>query len=313
MAAAFFVTAGPAQNTRKSALDKAVMEAYVRHLFVMDSHITVQVLDPKPSVDLPGFMDVVVHASMGVQAQDFKFFVSKDGSTILQGTAFDVNNNPFKPDLDKLKTDGAANFGTQGAPVVIVEFSDFQCPFCKQEAAMLRANLPVAFPTQVHLYFKEFPLENLHPWAKAAAIDSRCVLKQSGTDYWDFHDWLFSHQTDITLENLKDKVMEWAKAKTGIDSAKLGQCIDSRATEAEVNRSQADGRALGVDQTPMLYVNGRKIPGQIEWPQLKSIIDFEIEYQKTAKNAGEDCGCDLKLNLPGQTQPKTLPMAPPKK
>jgi protein-disulfide isomerase len=308
------VTAASAQPTRKSALDKATLEAYVRHLFVMDKRITIQVSDPKPSTELPGFMDVTVHASLGPQSQDFKFMVSKDGGKIVQGSVFDVTNNPFKVDLDKLKTEGAASFGPQGAPVVIVEFSDFECPFCKQEAAMLRANLPVSYPTQVHLYFKEFPLENLHPWAKAAAIDSRCVLKQSPAEYWDFHDWLFARQADITPENLKEKVMEWAKGKTSLDSAKLGQCIDTRATEAEVNQSQADGRALGVDQTPMLFVNGRRIPGQVDWTNLKNIIDYEIEYQKTAKNAGEDCGCDLKLSLPGQTPPKTtLPMAPPKK
>jgi len=310
---ALFVLAGPAQINKKSALDKAVFEAFVRHLFVMDNKISVQVSDPKPSPDLPGFMDVLVHVSLGVQFQDFKFLVSKDGSKILQGTVFDTNNNPFKPDLDKLKTEGAPNFGTQGAPVVIVEFSDFQCPYCKLEAAMLRANLPVSYPTQVHMYFKEFPLENLHPWARAAAIDSRCVFRQSPTEYWDFHDWLFSHQADITPENLKEKIMEWARPKAAIDSAKLGQCIDSKATESEVNQSITDGHALSIDQTPTLFINGRRIPGQVEWPQLKNIIDYEIEYQKTAKNAGEDCGCDLKLNLPGQPQQKTLPMAPPKK
>lgn len=313
-AAALFVAAVPAQPAPKSALDKPTLEAYVRHLFVMDSRITIQISDAKPDPDLAGFQDVTVHASLGPQAQDFKFVVSKDGSKIFQTNVFDINNNPFKSDLDKLKTEGAPSFGTQGAPVVIVEFSDFECPFCKQEATMLRANLPATYPTQVHMYFKEFPLENLHPWAKAAAIDSRCVLQSSPMEYWDFHDWIFAHQADITPENLKDKVMEWAKPKAGIDSAKLSACIDSKATESEVIKSQVEGRALGVDQTPMLFVNGRRIPGQVDWNQLKSIIDYEIEYQKTAKNAGEDCGCDLKISLPGQTQQKsTLPLAPPKK
>ena len=76
----------------------------------------------------------------------------------------------------------------------------------------------------------------------------------------------------------------------------------------------AEGRALGVDQTPTLFVNGRRIPGRSIGTSSANIIDYEIEYQKTAKNAGEDCGCDLKLNLPGQTQQKnTLPLTPPKK
>jgi protein-disulfide isomerase len=301
-----------AQAPKKSALDKAAMEAYVRHLFVMDSRVKVEVSDPKPS-DVPGFVQETVHASVGNQAQDFQFLVSKDGSKIIQGTVFDINNNPFKSDLDKLKTEGAPNFGTAGAPVVLVEYSDFECPYCKEEAAMLRANLPVSYPKQVHFYFHEFPLESIHPWAKAGAMAGRCVFRQSNDLFWDFHDWIFLHQGEINSENLKDKVMEWGKAKTGLDTAQLGQCIDTKATEAEVNKSVAEGKALNIDQTPTLFVNGRRIGGAFDWTSLRSIIDYEIEYQKTAKNAGEDCGCELKLDLPGVQQKKILPMTPAKK
>jgi len=303
------VLAGFAQTQKKSALDKATLEGYVRHLFVMDSKVKVEVSDPQPS-DLPGFMQETVHATLGKASQDFVFYVSKDGSKILQGTVFDINNNPFKSDLDKIKTEGAPNFGTQGAPVVLVEFSDFECPYCKEEAAMLRANIAASYPTQVHVYFKELPLESIHPWAKAAAMSGRCVYRQSNDSFWEFHDWIFAHQGEITGENLKAKVMEWAKGKNGLDGGQLGACIDSKATEADVNKSMADGRALGVDQTPTLFVNGRRLGGAVDWNNLRSIIDYEIEYQKTAKNAGEDCGCELKLDLPGMTQKKTLPLGP---
>lgn len=302
-----------AQAPKKSALDKATLEAYVRHLFVMDSRIKIEVSDPRPS-EMPGFVEETVHASAGNQAQDFVFLISKDGSRIFQGSVFDVNNNPFKKDLDKLKTEGAPSFGTQGAPVVVVEFSDFECPYCKEEATLLRANLPVAYAKQVHFYFKEFPLDSLHPWARAGAIAGRCVYRQGNDIFWEFHDWIFSHQGEITAENLKAKVMEWAALQKGLDAQQLGQCIDTRATEAEVNRSVAEGKALSIDQTPTLFVNGRRIAGAFDWPSLRAIIDYEIEYQKTAKNAGEDCGCELKLDLPGAPQKKTiLPMTPVKK
>jgi len=307
---ALLALAALAQPPKKSALDKATLEAYVRHLFVLDARVKVEVSDPKPS-DLPGFVQETVHASMGNQVQDLVFYVSKDGSKIVQGTVFDVANNPFKNDLDKLKTEGAPNFGTSGAPVVLVEFSDFECPYCKNEAAMLRANLQSSYPKQVHVYFKEFPLESIHPWAKAGAIAGRCVFRQSNDAFWEFHDWIFPHQADITPENLKEKVMEWGKA--GIDASQLGQCMDSKATEGEVNRSIAEGRALGVDQTPMLFVNGRRIGGAVDWSSLRNIIDYEIEYQKTAKNAGEDCGCELKLDLPVQQSKPVFPLAPIKK
>jgi protein-disulfide isomerase len=300
---------------KKSALDKATLEAYVRHLFVMDSRIKVEVGDPKPSTELPNFVDVAVRASMGVQSQVFNFLVSKDGSKILQGNVFDINNNPFKRDLDKLKTGSAPALGTSGAPVVVVAFTDFQCPYCKDEAAMIRQNLVANYPTQVRYYFKEFPIESLHPWAKPAAMAGRCVFRQQPAQFWEFHDWVFAQQAQITPETFKDKVMAWAKEKKEIDSLQLSQCLDTKATEAEVDKSMAEGKALGLDGTPTLYINGRKIGQSIDWPNLKSIIDFEIEYQKTAKNAGEDSCCEVKLNLPGMAPPPPVtPMAPaPKK
>jgi protein-disulfide isomerase len=306
----------PAQtpSPQKSALDKATLEAYVRHLYVMDSRIKVEIADPKPSAELPGFLDVSVHASAGNATQDFKFLVSKDGSKIFQGTIYDVQNNPFKPELDKLKTEFSPSFGTPGAPVVIVEFSDFECPYCKEEASMLRKNLMSAYPKQVRLYFKEFPLESIHPWAKAGAIAGRCIFRQSPTSFWKFHDWIFEHQQEITAENLKSKVLEWAKGEQDLDGLQMSQCMDTKATESEVENSVAEARVLSVNSTPTLFINGRRINTAIDWPSLRNIIDYEIEYQKTARNAGEDCGCELKLNLPGAPQQqKTLPLAPSKK
>jgi protein-disulfide isomerase len=305
--AAAILLAAPisAQKQKKSALDKAVLEAYVRHLYVLKSEIKVQVADPKPS-QVEGFVEVVVHASLGEASQDFPFLVSKDGSKILQAIVYDTNSNPFKSDLDKLKTEFQPSLGTPGAPVVLVTFSDFECPHCKDEAAMLRQNLLSAYPTQVRLYAKDFPLDSIHQWARPAAIAGRCVFRQDSSAYWSYSDWIFAHQADITPANLKDKVMEWAKGQKDIDVLQLGQCMDTKATEAEVDKNVAEGHALEIGGTPTLFVNGRRIAQVIDWTNLRSIIDYEIEYQKTAKNAGEDCGCEIKLDAPGTPQ-KTLP------
>lgn len=294
---------------KKSALDKAALEAYIRHLFVMDQRIAIQVSDPKPS-EVPGLYDVTVHASMGNQSQDVVLMVSKDGSKILQGNVYDINSNPFKKDLDKLKTALEPSMGTPGADVVLVEFSDFECPYCKQEAGMLRQNLLTAYPKQVRLYFKTFPIASLHPWATPAAIASKCVFRQKPTAFWDFHDWVFEHQGEITPQNFKDKTLEWAKTQKDLDAVQLGQCMDTKATEAEVEKDLAEGRELQVDRTPTLFVNGRRLNSVLDWPTLRSIIDNEIEYQKTARNAGENCGCELQLSLPGMPQTKALPLAP---
>jgi protein-disulfide isomerase len=283
-------------DPKPSALDKPTLEAYVRHLYVWGAQIKVEIADPKPS-PLTGMLEVDVHASAGPATQDEVFYVSKDGQNIVRGSVYNVKENPFKADLDKLKTDFQPNYGTPGAPVVLALFSDFECPYCKEEAKMLRTNLLSAFPKQVRLYFLDLPLESIHPWAKPAAIAGRCIYKQNANAFWDYHDWVYEHQAEITKDNFRDKLLEFAKTKQ-IDALQLGSCLDTNATESEVNRSIAQSRELHVQSTPTLFVNGRRLPAQVAWNDLRTIIDQEIEYQKTAKNAGEDCGCAVKLPSP---------------
>jgi protein-disulfide isomerase len=280
----------------KTAIDKTALEAYVRHLAVWPAQVKVEISDPKPSKDLPGFLEVNVHASSGAQYTDEKWLVSKDGKKLLRPPVYDIAQNPFKPELDKLKTDFLPSFGTPGAPVVIVVFSDFQCPYCREEAKVLRENLAKEYPTQVRVYFRDFPLTQIHPWAKAAAMAGRCVFRQDALKFWDYHDWIFDKQAEINGDNLKDKVLEWGKSK-GLDPVGLGRCMDTKATEGDVDKSIEAAKELNVDRTPYLFVNGRRVPGA-PWPNLKQIIDFEIDYQKTAKNAGEQECCSVSLKSP---------------
>ncbi|HZT33105.1 MAG TPA: DsbA family protein [Bryobacteraceae bacterium] len=295
---AALVIGAPGPAAKPSALDKPTLEAYVRHLFVWGPQIHVEVGDPKPS-QLPGFYEVTIHASAGSASQDFPLMVSKDGRHILQGNVYDVTQNPFKPDLDKLKPQFQPSFGTPGAPVVLVEFTDFECPFCKEEAKLLRENVKTAYPKQVRLYFMDYPLTQIHPWAKAAAVAGRCIFKQNANLFWDYHDWIFEHQGEINPDNLKSKVLEFAKGKE-IDALQLERCMETKAAEADVDKSIAAGKSLNVTSTPTLFINGRRIVGRSDWPTLRNVIDYEIEYQKTAKNAGEDCGCEVKIPTLGQ-------------
>jgi protein-disulfide isomerase len=286
-----------ASAPEKTAIDKAKVEAYIRHLFVWPSAIDVTVSDPKPG-PMPGFYEVEVRGSQGTASQAETFYISKDGQKIIRGNVFDIGQNPFKEDLDKLKTEYQPSIGTPGAPVVLVEFSDFECPFCRQQAKMLREELLKAYPKEVRLYYLDYPLESLHPWAKSAAMMGRCIFHQNASAFWDYHDWIFENQEEMKIENLKDKVVDFAKGK-GVDADQLSKCIDSGATEAEVNKTKAEGKDLDVNSTPTLFVNGRRMVGTLQWPDLQRVIDYEVGYQKTAKNAGEDCGCSVQLATPG--------------
>ena len=277
----------------KSAFDKATLEQYVRHLMLLPPQVTLAIADPKPS-GIAGLKEVTIIGSMGARSQTLTFFVSDDGKTILQGSQFEIAENPFKKNIEKLNTAFQPALGTAGAPVVLVVFSDFQCPHCKDEAKMLRANLVKAFPKEVRLYFKDFPIEQSHNWAKTASMAGRCVYRQNMDSFWDFHDWAFENQETLTLENFSAKLTQFATTKK-LDSLALKACLDSKATAEIVEKNQADGKAVGVASTPTIFLNGRSLPGSIPWEQLQQLIQFELDYQKVAKNAADDCGCDVKL------------------
>lgn len=305
--AAFAQTTAPAKSEKKSAFDKATIEAYVRYLMPWDSRIGVKVGDPEPA-PMPGFKTVKVTGSYQKVSIDEIFYVSNDGQKIVRGSVYDVTQSPFADELKKLHTDLSPSLGTPGANVVIVLFTDFQCPFCKEEAKVLRENLLKTYPSDVRLYFKEFPLESMHVWAKTAAIAGRCVYRQNPQAFWDYHDYVFENQAAINdavkvtsepdLSQFRTKIVEWAAGK-GLDAMQLGACIDKRSTEAEVDRSIAEARALRVNQTPSLYINGRPIQGNFPWEQLKMLIDLELDRARTTGDEVEKC-CQISLPAPGK-------------
>jgi protein-disulfide isomerase len=286
----------PAQDKPKSAVDKVALETYIRHLLAVIPEVEIKIEDPKPS-PVASLQELDVHFTYGTRSQDETFYISKDGKDIVRGMIYDVAQNPFQADLDKLKTDLSPSFGTAGAPVVLVMFGDFECPECKNEAATLRQNLTKSFPTQVRVYFKDFPLEQIHPWAKTAAIAGRCVFRQSPTAFWKYFDWIYDHQEQINPDNLKPQVMDFAKSQQDIDGIELGRCLDSKATEPEVDASIAQAKSLRVDATPTVFLNGRRLVGNYPWPNVEQLINGELNYQKTAQNAGEKC-CEIKIPSP---------------
>ena len=180
----------PAPPKGRSAFDKPTLESYLRHYFIWSTPVKVEIANPKPA-PFPGFLEIAVHASAGELTQDEIFYVSKDGQKLVRGTVYDIKQNPFQDELAKLKNEFQPSMGTPGASVVLVMFSDFECPFCREEAKMIRQNLLSAYPKEVRLYFKDFPIEQIHPWAKMASIAGRCIFRQNPASFWDFYDWIF--------------------------------------------------------------------------------------------------------------------------
>jgi protein-disulfide isomerase len=181
----------------------------------------------------------------------------------------------------KLNLENQPSFGPPDAPVTIVEFGDLECPSCRQEAPILRQLIPALYTGKVRIVFKDFPLESIHPWARAASIAARCVYRLNHDAFWKFYDWDYDNQDDISVETLKSKVLAWA-GSNGIKTAELDRCMDSKAIDAEVSANVSEGRAIGVKGTPTLFINGRKsastLPSGVE-----KMIDTALASQGAGK------------------------------
>jgi protein-disulfide isomerase len=275
-----------APSGSKASFDKAAFEATIRYYEFIVAGVAVKIDDPKLARSLPGFSEIGVHLSFGGESKDEVYFLSADGQTVIPGDpgsvpAFALRGNPFQFNLDRLVLDNQPSFGPANAPVTIVEFGDLECPSCKAEAPILRGMLPNFYADKVRVVFKDFPLESMHPWARAASGAARCVFRQSPQAFWKIYDWFYETQDQITPESLNSKVLDWA-GKNGIDAVQLGRCIETKATDAEVSRNLAEAHALNLKGTPTLFVNGRRIGG-VEWSTLQQIIDTELSHQGKAR------------------------------
>jgi protein-disulfide isomerase len=281
-----------AKAPEKSALDKATLEAYLRNVELWNPAVEVKIDDAKPSTDIPGLFEVKVHLGYKGATQDLRYFISKDGKKIVRADVYDVNQSPFQANLDKLKTDSKPSFGPAGAPVTMVIFSDFQCPVCKEEAMVVRQNVATTFKDKVRVVFTDFPLEQIHPWAKSAAIAGRCVYKQNPAKFWDFFDWAYENQNAIGLDNFNDKFQTFATEK-GLDGMALGACVGNKTGEADVAREEEEGKSLQVDRTPTIFLNGRKLEGGLPWDTVQTLINIELDHQ--AKMAEAEKCCEVSI------------------
>ena len=280
----------PALPKPTSPLNTAVLEAYVRHLLVWPASVDVAIGNPTPA-PIPDFYAVKIRGSLGGKTQEESFYVSADTQNIIRGEVFNVNTSPFEADLKILKT--------AGAPVTVIEFADFQCPYCKQEAGVVRNQLMAAFPGQLQLIYMDYPLESIHPFARGAAIMGRCIYTQNNDSFWAYHDWIFQHQGEITAENLRPMALDYAKSDKNLDIARLTACMTAPEPRAQVDRTIAIGDALKLNATPTFFINGRRLVGTVALDNLKIVVEHEITWAITmASKSATDC-CSVQLSLPG--------------
>lgn len=287
LTAVFFTGPAAADNVANPNIDKQKIVAYLRYAEGFSSSVAIQVDDPAPS-RLPGFYLLNVHLSLGNAKEERHYYVSQDGQRVLSGSVWSLNESPFVDTLNRLSTTGPS-FGVPDAKVTIVVFSDFQCPYCRELAKNLRANIPQKYPKDVRVVMKNFPIEAIHPWSRAAAEAGTCMADASTGAFWAYHDWVFEHQAEVNKEfqdqkaefpaYLRDNAATLAQAQQ-VDPAKVKTCIETHASAAEVNQDIAEGNKLVIASTPTFYINGRPVTGAVPWASLDTLIQMELNRPK---------------------------------
>ncbi len=173
----------------------------------------------------------------------------------------------LEPRREAVTATGPAR-GPSSAPVTIVEFSDFECPFCGRFEPVLQRVL-AKYPTQVRLIYRNYPLPQLHPQAQKAAEAALCAQQQG--KFWDMHDLLFAEQKSLAIEDLKDKAQ-----RIGLERAAFDECLDSGKMRDAVAVDVEAGDALGIQGTPASFENGRFVSGDVEESELTALIDDEL-------------------------------------
>jgi protein-disulfide isomerase len=179
-----------------------------------------------------------------------------------------VNLKPPPVLRAEVSTDGAPFKGPSKAPITIVEFSDFHCPFCRRVIPTL-AQLDSKYGDQIKLVFRDFPIESLHPGASKAHEAARCANEQG--KFWDYHDKLFNTPPKSSPETFK----ELAKG-IGLNPSAFETCLNSGKYQAAIKEDIAEGNRVGVNGTPAFFINGRLISGAQPLEAFARIIDDEL-------------------------------------
>jgi protein-disulfide isomerase len=270
--------AGPATASSSALPSEDSVDAFMKQMVGYNPGVTWKVAEIKPT-GIPGLSEVVVVISDSQGSNSNKFYVTADGKHAITGDIIPFGPKPFEENRLKLeKGVNGPGKGPDKAPVTIVEFSDMQCPHCKQVAPVVETLLTQEPGT--HFVFQNFPLPN-HDWAEKGAEYVDCVGRESKDAVWKFIQKTFEQQESINAANADEKLKAIA-TDSGVDADQTAACAVKPDTKARIETSLALGKSVGVTGTPAIFINGRVLTGGAPPEVLKQIVDFQAA-QASAK------------------------------
>jgi protein-disulfide isomerase len=259
------------------------IERQVRSYYKIPPEVHVLVGVPSASTDFPNYDSVVVTVDNDGKKQDLTFVLSKDGSSLVRTIKFDLSKDPYAETMSKIDVSGRPTRGAKASKVVVVNFDDFECPFCSRMHQTLFPQILKEYGDRVTFIYKDYPLVEIHPWATHAAVDANCLAAQSSDAYWDFADYIHANQHEVSNEKTPgarlealDKLTILQGEKHNLDVVKLQSCVKAQ-DETAVKASMKEGDAIGVEATPTLFIAGQKIDGAVSIGEVRAALDRALK------------------------------------
>jgi protein-disulfide isomerase len=258
------------------------IERQVRATYSIPPNVKIVLSPLKPS-EFPNYDALTITFESPDKKQNYDFLLAKDHNTLVRLVKLDLSKDPWAETMKKIDVNGRPVRGKKDAKVVVVNYDDFECPFCSKLHQMLFPDLLKEYGDRVAFIYKDFPLSEIHPWATRAAVDANCLAAQNNDAYWDFADYMHANQRDTNAQKGRDeqfaavdKAAMTQAQKHSLDVPKLQACIKAQ-NEDMIKSSLKEGEGLGVSATPTLFVNGQELDGAVPIAEVRAAFDHALE------------------------------------
>ncbi len=284
-----------------------LVERQVRATYSVPPEVKVSI-GPLRSSEFPNYDALAITFDNSGKKQNYEFLLAKDRKTLLRMTRIDLTKDPYAEVMKKIDVSGRPTRGAKDAKVVAINYDDFECPFCSRMHSALFPTLLKEYGDRVLFIYKDYPLDEIHPWAIHAAVNANCLAAQNADAYWDFADYVHGNQKEINdakgpgAQNAAlDKLTTLQGQKRNLDAAKLQACVKGQDDKA-VRASQSEGDKIGVSATPAMFVNGQKVDGAVPIEDLRVVLDRALL----------DAGVTPPEHKPAPAETKSAPEKPSK-
>ena len=266
-----------AQGTTQPATREKIIN-YIRQRFGIAATVQITMTDLRETA-YPDFYVTTIKLDDGKDKRTQSMFVSKNLRYLVEGSLFNLGGDPLADIVRLISVKDQPTQGPANAPVTLVEYSDLECPVCAHMHEELETDIIPKYGDKLRVVFKEFPLVAIHDWALPAAIAAQCTYQIDPDRYVDFRSAVYKNQASVNGDHARDLLLHFA-AEAGVDSIKLAACLDAKDSLPRVEANIQEADALGVAQTPTLFINGRILVGAPPSADLYKVIDEALHGVK---------------------------------